>query len=574
MSIMINRKVARAYDISSYGTEHPDYVAIMVDKTEQPTYKDLFKHSDKLDPDFNDALGSKPCTTLNMCVPAIHVPDVTKALANDLIDKNTGKPSDLDYKVAEEVRNLADTILTEPDTILLRKHDLKQGDIIFPPDEALAQLGYTLHKSPNIKASQELVTNANTACRPDTKFEIPKASGIDWQDKNYKDLLDKLKDLMGKDIEPEKLQLSVSNEDLTERIINGHGTFDWIASSIFNQLVHAKNQGLLTDGDIAEVYSQTLAQGMQVAAQFVLERDKTWIANLTALAQAKQANIQALLAEAEILMLPSKMELAYAQVEVQRKQIELLQYQIEVQKAQIPKEAAQIDQIHAQTDLICVQRKQALEALAQSDLDRKLKELQINSGSVDLQIKEHQANQAQINTQTALVQLRLLKGQVKQLVIDSKLKAQQLLKEKEQQALIKAQTATAYASVTATAEAIKAAKAQYSDTIDGEPVGGVLGAQMAVNKMQVEAFDRDGFYKLASTVKDGWNAKKTSDIATLSPNAFTAFGVDRVIAAYAQKFNMPENTFELPSNYTDYLSDAEMDGTAPTPSTSNSTVKP
>ena len=92
--------------------------------------------------------------------------------------------------------------------------------------------------------------------------------------------------------------------------------------------------------------------------------------------------------------------------------------------------------------------------------------------------------------------------------------------------------------------------------------------------MQVEAFDRDGFYKLASIVKDGWNAKKTSDIATLSPNSFTAFGVDRVIAAYAQKFNMPENTFELPNNYTDYLSDAEMDGTAPTPSTSNSTVKP
>ena len=464
----------------------------------------------------NDSVGSESCEPVNLCVPSVHVPTVTKQLVSDSVD-SAGKPTDLDYKVAEDVRNMADRILEIPEADLKTSKSFLVGNVLIAPP-----------------------------CRPDSDFNIPTLDPNSWKDKDYQDLLRKLKDLMDDNVEPEKLKVSVTNSDLTERVIDGHGVFDWIASAIFNQLNYVKNQGLIGNDDIATVYTQSLAQGLQTAVQFTLEKDRIHLANLAQIAQIKTANVQALLAKAELLMLPSKMELAYAQLEIQRRQIDLLNYQIEVQKAQIPKEYAQIDQIKVQTDLICTQRKLALE---------------------EVKIKNTQWQQG-------LKQIKLADAQLEQIAADLKLKAQALLKDREQIALIKAQTATSYAQVTATAEAIKAAKAQYSDTIDGEVIGGVLGAQIAVNKMQAEAFDRDSFYKFATTVSDGWKAKKTADIATLSPNAYTAFGVDRVFARYAQYFNMPVNTFDLPTNYTDYLTDAEMDGTAPTPSSSNATVRP
>lgn len=608
----MQRKDHYAYDISTYGTERPDYVKIMVDNSNKGSWRDLFTHSDRLDPTTgNNSVGMNACTPSNMCVPAIYVPDITKQLIADVLDKY-GKPTDEDYKVAEEVKKIADQLTNIPDGNLRTSDPFYVGDILFSKKVEPKKLDYVPHKAFDIgslpdkdfaaiaKTSQALVTNKSVPCRPDTEFEIPDLKTNAYRDKRLQALLNKLDDLMDDDVDPDDWKNSVTNSDLTERVVDGHGTFDWIASAIFNQLAYVKNQGLITNDDVAQVYSQTLVQGLQVASQFVIQKDQAYLANLLQLAQIKSANVQALLAKAELLMLPAKLELAYAQLETERRKLDLLQYQVEAAKYQIPLSAAQVDQTRAQTDLICTQRKQALEQLAQAELDRKMKQVQIEQGVVSIKaaelntkIQEHQADQAEIQTQSSLVQLEGLKEDVKtkntqwqlglkqlkaadvailQAKAELKLKAQQLLKDKEQMYLIKAQTATAYAQVTATAESIKAAKAQYSDTIDGEPVGGVLGAQIAVNKMQAEAFDRDSLYKFANTLKDGWSTKKTADIATLSPNAFTAFGVDRVMARYAQSFNMPDNTFELPYNYTDYLTDEEMDGTAPTPSSSNSTV--
>lgn len=572
-----------AYDISSYGTAYPSYVDIMWDKTSVSHIHDAFNYNDKLDPSGNTGVGTEACIPVNLCVPSIHVPEGTRQLLSEITYDANGKPTVLDHQVAQEVRELADELINTPEASLKTSDALKIGDIVFDDKEDPTKLGYNKHQAIQLDDLTDKdfseIAKTSIPLAEKLQYEVPDMQSFVWKDINYQDLLDKINDLVNKDTDPDKVKIEVSNSELTEKVVDGNGTFDWIASSIYNQLNYAKNQGLLTGNDIAQAYSQTLVQGMQTAAQFALEKNKTQLANLIQLAQIKQANVQALLAQAELIMAPTKLE-------IQRRQMELLAYQVEVQKIQIHKEAAQ-------TDLL---REQA----AQAELDRKLKQAQleaavlaIKDASVTIKIKEHQADQAEVATQSSLVQLEGLKedvksknaqwqlslkqikaadAQIKQMSADIKLKAQQLLKDKEQISLIKAQTASYFAQVTATTEAIKAARAQYSDTIDGVPVGGILGAQIAVNKMQAEAFDRDSYYKFASMAKDGWNAKKTADIATLSPNAFTAFGVDRVMAGYAKHFNLPSNIFELPANYTDYLTDDEMDGTAATPSTTSATV--
>lgn len=609
MPIFTKSNSENAYDNSTYGSDNANYHDILVGKLkDHPEILDLFIKNDILDPENNYTVGTKACSTVNLCVPAIYVPKVTRNLVDESVYDKDGKPSDSDYKTAEELHKLADSLKDIPDSVLLTSSDFQIGKILFTPITDITTLGYTQHKAKDVdkfsdlaSTNERIITNDNVTCRPETKYELPTPKPLAWETKEFDDLKKQIQKLMDDDTDLPTTVNAVSNEALTERRADGHGVFDWISSSMLSHLNDARDKGLVNNEDIGQMLLQLMIQNIQVSTQFVLERDKTVYMNLLQMAQIKAANVQALVAKAELLMLPSKLELAYAELEAQKKQVELLQLQIEQQKLQIPKEAAQLDQIREQTSLICVQRKQAMEQLAQAELDRKLKQVQIESGiqnikatDLDIKIKEQQANQSEIATQTALVQLdgakedvklkntqwqmgleqiKAVKVQIKQITADIKIKAQQLLKDKEQTNLLKAQTASMYAQVTATTEAIRAAKAQYCDTIDGQPIGGVLGAQITVNKMQAEAFNRDSFYKLFNVVKDGWTAKKTADVATLSPNGFTAIGVDRVLIKYMEAMNIPADILNLPYNYTDYLSDDAMDGKVATPSSSNSTVR-
>ena len=593
------------YNNESWGSANPSYEQILVDSsTGLYGLNNFMERSEVLDPNLNLNVGLQSCTNVNMCVPSIYVPDITKKLVNESVDEN-GKPTDLDYKVAEEVRDLADSILEIPEAMLKTSepNPLIVGDIAFMEMQDPTKYKYTKYEpmlvqtltdtdfSPIAKTAEPIIRNKDIPCRPETEYQIPDIPKDAYKDKKFQDLMDKLEDLADEDDKPEPIKLSVDNKDLTERVVNGSGSFDWIASAIFNQLNYVRNEGLINGDDIAQVYSQSLVQGLQSAVQFTLEKEKVYTQNLLAFAQIREANIKALLARAELLMLPSKLELQYAQLETARRQIDLLNYQIEVQKLQIPKEAAQLDQIREQTALICIQRKLALEQLAQAELDRKLKEAQIETAvmgiktaDMDIKIKSQQATGAEIANQTALValegtkedvkikntqwqlglkNLKMADAQLKGLVADIKLKAQQLLKDKEQVALIKAQTATSYAQVVATQEAIKASKAQYSDTIDGAEIGGVLGSQIRVHNKQAEAFDKDALYKFSSVIKDIWTAKKTADIAIRSPNTGTAMALDRVLIEYAGVVGISVDFGNLPTNYLDAMTDDEMDNGQP-----------
>lgn len=586
-----NRK---GYNLASWWTSTPIYSEIMIDAYIRATHFSQMNHSEKLDPvDKTNTAGTKECAPLNICVPKIHVPDVTSNLGTNLGVDAQGRPIDKDVLAAENISAIADSLGSLAPATLKTSEPLDVGEITFSNKQGVASKGYTDYTkdgSFNFKdissIAAPLVTDDSVECRPETVYEIPEIKEIDWNTEGLQDLKNKIEELTKLDVFPDIEVRKVTNNDFTDRTINGDGIFDWMSKAFMNQLENAKNSGLLSSDDVAQIFSQGIMQAMQVAANYALERERTYWGNKLQFAQVAQANAAIYLAQAELIMLPQKVEIAQSQLKIARKEVELKQFQLETQKLQIPLMAAQLDQVREQTKVICTQNKQALEQLAQAELDRKLKRVQVENAAAEVTIKQHQANQAEIATEQQLVALENSKEQVKvtnaqwqfqlkqvtaadvqikQTQAEIKLKAQQLLRDKEQVALIKAQTASAYANVAASTEAIRAAKAQYSDTIEGEEIGGLLGSQIRVHKMQAEAFDRDSFYKFANLVASGWQAKKTADIATLSPNAFTAFGVDRVMAhAATNLFNMPADAFELPSNYTDYLSDAQMDGNSAT----------
>lgn len=600
----------KRYNGSTYATNSPNHEEILIDTS---VVGDDFalrsvNHPELDDPNKNTSVGSSSCETVNLCVPTINVPQATKDLVNEY-DLITGKPTDSDYLTAEQVHQIADNLVNIPDGQLKTStpNPLIVGDIKFVNPQDIEVIGYVKHKpiqaedltdkdfSNITKIGEPLVTNSSVPCNPKLQYDIPKINPLDWKDKDFKDLMDKLKDLIDDPLpSPEKVK-SVSNEELTDRTsTNGIGVFDYIASSLYNKLNFATDEGLINKDDVGQIYSQTIINALPVAAQFALEKDKVYWYNLIQQQQLEQARIAKILAQAELLMLPSKLELAYAQLEIQRKQVELVYYQTELTKIQIHKEAASVDNIREDTAIKCVQRKLALEELAQSEYKRKLQEaqieqavLQIKSLDLDNKIKEHTANTAQVQTQLSLVQLeqakedtkikntqwqlglkniRLADIQADSIRADLKLKAQALLKDRQQIALLKAQTAVQYSQVTINSEAIKAAKGQYSDTINGVEIGGEIGARIKVHKAQAKAFMTDGIQKLFTHASNIWSAAKTADIGVGLPNIGTPLAIDRIGEQYIKYVipDAPTDLTDLPDGYVVAMSDSDFEGNAPT----------
>lgn len=595
--------IEQGYFQDTWQTENPNYVEL-TGATFVRTHNDdgvfigslpltyPFTYHEELDSDLNQ------CKDWKLSLPSFCN---TEGLL-DLIDKLVPKDKDsLTWKTIEEINKLADEVDKVPEakqliTILSQEYKSLPEQIKnrFSPQLKALILDYSLVQTPNKEPEYDDLSAYLSAPFPDLNVQAYEDSD------ELKKLLEKLKELGLEDLNIPLVQ--VTNEDLTDRSVDGTGIFDHIASSIFNQLSNARSQGLITQGDIAGIYSQFLVQGIQTASQFALEKANLLNQSYAMKIQAAQASVAVLQAKAEMLMLPAKLRLAYAQVEAQLKQIDLLKVQIELEKEKFPQVVAQTDLILAQTDgqrltneqvqvaiqggklgleqtkeqiaLMKEQNKQAIIQTETMDSQRKVQEIQIELVSKQVDQAEEQTKQIVLSnnklvedtkmvdaqTQYQLKQVELADIQKITAKAQIKLMAQQLEKEKENLGLIKAQTATAMSQLSLIKDQLKASKAQYSDTIDGKPVGGLLGAQIAVNKVQATSYERKAFMEVVSNLQSGWAANKTADIAISSPAAYTPMVVDRALSwAMTKYFNMPADVMSLPKDYSPYLTDGQMD---------------
>ncbi len=90
------------------------------------------------------------------------------------------------------------------------------------------------------------------------------------------------------------------------------------------------------------------------------------------------------------------------------------------------------------------------------------------------------------------------------------------------------------ANVDLTNQKIKTEQAQISDTVDGQAVTGIVGAQIALYKQQKEGFIRDAEQKALKIVADTWITRKTVDDGTPLPTGFDTTAVDAFTRKVAQ----------------------------------------
>lgn len=546
------------------------------------------------------------CKNVWLCIPNISVPDSVKNLGF-IDEKNNEKYT---WKTVKDINDIADKIDEVQDAHTLVKFlsdAYKQLEIrnLFNPTLTALITEYELHNTPaRMEDYADLSAYLNA---PFKQVTIEPTA----ENEELKKILDELDKLSLENLDIPLVQVDTS--DLTTREVDGKGVFDFIGSSVMNQLEMLTNRNLITKTEVAQVYSNLLVQGLQTAAQFTLEKANILNQSYAMRVQATQAAVAVLQAKAQLLTLPIQIRLQYAQLDAQLKQLELLKVQTEIEKEKYPQMQAQTDLILAQTDgqrlqneqaqvaiqtgklgieqtkeqiaLMKEQHKQAIVQTATLDSQRKVQEIQIEVAKSQVDQSREQTKQLVLannkliedtklvdaQTQLQLKQVMLADVQKIQAKAAIKLQAQQLEKEKEGLGLIKAQTAAAYAQLAALEEQMKAAKAQYNDKIDGKRIGGVLGAQIAVNKAQAVGFERDAFIKFMNQAQSGWAAKKTADIGTLSPSSYNALGIDRLMTWGAHKlFNMPIDTFAMPAGYSDYVPDEEMDAKYATSTSSNS----
>nr|QTZ82746.1 MAG: hypothetical protein [Enquatrovirus sp.] len=547
--------------------------------------------------DKNDAITHGKCDTVTVCVPNINIPDSVKDLTS------TGLKKEENQKLLNDVNGIADKLKSIPEA------RLTVNPINPHPDESLeadTEAPMLQNKQPDYNDLAAFLS-APFPTHDVTEFNID-------DDNSMQDALKKLGDLLKEDVDVEEKVKDLDNSTLTERIVDGHGVFDWLASATFNQLDMVRKKELIDKSDFANVYTQSLNQVLQVASQFTLERDKTYWANLLVRSQMAQANVQALLAKAQLITLPIEVKLKYAQLHAQLQQMKLVGYQVESEKARIKQTEAQTDQILAQTDGIRLQNElqqiQIQDAVLKLEVSREqviqskeqTKQLVAQTKQITAQTKQIKSQTEQAVEQTklsnaqwqkTLKEIKLVEANVIETEAKIKLMAQQTQKEINQIELVKGQTAEAYSRIALLGEQIKAAKAQYSDTIDGEPVKGIIGTQNALHRKQSLSYDRDSLYKVLQLQAQAWQTKKTADIGTKSPAAFTAASVDGMLQEYLATYyndantqytdlsskrtrvangsasaevsgRININTLKPVKKYKDYVTDPEMDAGEPT----------
>lgn len=522
-----------------------------------------------VDGDSGFATSAQACKNIWLCVPNINVPDSVKNLGFDAEDGTKYK-----WKTVEDVNKIADEIDKIPDAhqlVQFLSDAYKQTEIFDLLNPKLQKAITDYRDKYPLRTIEDYADLSAYLNAPFKKLDIEVAT----ENEELKKILEALDKLGLEDLNIPLVK--VENTDLTTREVDGTGVFDFIGSSVMNQLEMMTNRNLISKADVANVYSTLLVQGLQTSAQYALEKANILNQSYAMRVQAVQAAVAVLQAKAQMLMLPIQLRLQYAQLEAQLKQVELLKVQTELEKEKYPQIQAQTDLILAQTDAQRIQnehlKEQAYilqEQVKQAGIATQLQTLQLDQQALANNKLVEDTKLTDAQTQLQLKQVMLADVQKVQAKAAIKLQAQQLEKEKEGLALVKAQTAAAYAQLAALEEQIKAAKAQYNDRIDGKPIGGVLGAQIAVNKAQAVGFERDGFIKFMNQAQSGWAAKKTADIATMAPSSYSALGIDRMMTWAAHKmFNMPIDTFAMPDGYADYITDDEMDAKVATKTSAN-----
>ena len=294
------------------------------------------------------------CTTTNICVPVVNVPEVTRNLASASTDTTTketiaGLTADGDK---------IDKIICSTTLV---------SDILKLDENVLDKVSFTNDNPDLAEKFNSLKNSLNGA--------IDTFSSVDQ----------------------EVLPLKVQN--LTEELVDGNGVFDVIMSAVYNQLDNLRKNNRITAQEFSQIYATSLTGILEIASSHLINMEQSYWQNQLVREQviaAKYANLEA---QAKVISLPLVLEQQYAQTQQAVKQVDLLTVQTEAERLRIPQIQAQTLGLIEQNRLTKAQwHKTAKEAKL---VDATLLETKAKIKLMAEQIKKERENLDMIKAQVA-----------------------------------------------------------------------------------------------------------------------------------------------------------------------------
>lgn len=285
----------------------------------------------------------------------------------------------------------------------------------------------------------------------------------------------------------------LKNEDITQRVVNGTGTFDSLMAGFAAHLMKEFESNRITGGEYTKSFIALSESAMGNAIQFLLGKDQAFWAAQTAQINAMQARVT---------LETAKVQLATAQLEAlnQRANFALTKMRLATEEITYCTAKYNLDNIMPE-QLAKLELEKAGQVLENSTLSFTLtsmlpKQLEMLTTQLAGQVIGNSTATYNLST-TLPQQLALLKGQ---------------------EAMIKEQT--------------ESQRAQTSETrTDGQAVRGVLGKQKDLYTQQITSYQRDAEVKAGKLFTDAWITMKSIDEGLLPPNGFTNASVDTVLTA-------------------------------------------
>lgn len=161
----------------------------------------------------------------------------------------------------------------------------------------------------------------------------------------------------GHDIKPKTIR------DFTTGTNNGTGVFDIMMTAVEGHIQEEYKSQRITGSNYAQIYLQSLQTVLQVAGQFTLSQDQTWL-------ELEKLKLERDKLAYEIEKLKADAELARAQVEIAKAQIEVEKAKLPLIKAQTLVEQSKVMDIIDSGESVYEGDKTNIHGLGRSQLDQ------------------------------------------------------------------------------------------------------------------------------------------------------------------------------------------------------------
>lgn len=283
--------------------------------------------------------------------------------------------------------------------------------------------------------------------------------------------------------------------DLTTVSLNGSGAFDKLMRSVKLHLEEEYQGGKIKGAEYSNVYLGSMVAVLDQAVKFLATEQQ----NELIAAQVAKVN-------AEIQLVEVQKQNAVLEGQNLVKQGQLVDAQIAKIEAEVPKVNAEIALLMKQVDKLASDI--LLSAKQSAKIDKEIQQLTSAIALSDAQLPKIEAE-----TDLLVKQLDKLEAEV---IYSNKL-------------LDKIDTENAILN-----QKRKSEEAQISDFVDGNPIGGILGAQKTLYTRQADGFLRDAEQKVAKIMADAFAIVRSTDEETLVPESLAEGSINTVIAKAKQ----------------------------------------